>query len=367
MGLFDFIGDAINNVGSEVDYICWNIGDEIRKAQESKRKKKQKREEKEKAEAKKIVNTRLHEYPFKDEKVYLIKHFTSSDHGISWYAFHTEGRYKINDLINSSNTKSSFILNELGKIYPIDDDFYTEHNESTIKKLDDTLRRQLKNVIDDVYSDNSQLLEEIDRKSYFAIKDKLKKAHDYFKKEEYIDYENQKSKSISEAGRKGEDKVSYALKFLDSYNIIDAQSNGAPVCILNKNYIDEEQEYDHIAVGPGGVFLIETKAYSGTITIDDFGNWIREKDGKSKGELNPTAQVRRHEKIIRSILPKDTPIFSIICIANDTTIINGVKNSKIPIVKYDLLVEKIETEYRQDILSNKQVSDIIDIINRYTV
>lgn len=168
------------------------------------------------------------------------------------------------------------------------------------------------------------------------------------------EYENYVIKKI---GDEGEKEVRYALKWLDpSYIIIegklDTRYNKQIIRLYNKNFIDEAQEYDHIIIGEQGVFLIETKNYSGEITVDSMGNWIRGgSDEAIKGERNPLQQVRRHEKVLRSII--NVPIISLICLANPQAIIRGGENSKVPIIKSDLLVEYIES-YRSDIVLTEE-------------
>ena len=102
------------------------------------------------------------------------------------------------------------------------------------------------------------------------------------------------------------------------------------------------QEFDHIVVGPCGVILIETKYYNGKIIIDQYGNWIREReDGKQVGERNPVQQIERHHMIAEEILGI-SDIHDVVCIAHDGAIMIGIENSVVPIVKYDMLVHYIK-------------------------
>ena len=150
-----------------------------------------------------------------------------------------------------------------------------------------------------------------------------------------------------EGGDKGEKKVDYALKWLDkSYMKIEKRSKdkaGSPCILLsNPSFIDEKQEYDHLIISSKGVFNIETKNFAGKLVVDKAGNWIRKKNGEEEGVKNPLQQIRQHEKLLASFLPKECRIISILCIANDKAIIEGSEHCPIPIVKSDLLVEFIE-------------------------
>lgn len=165
----------------------------------------------------------------------------------------------------------------------------------------------------------------------------------------------------------GENEVNYALKWLDKgYTKIARKDPEKPITLYNPDFIDEAQEYDHIIVGKQGVFNIETKNYSGKLIVDVNGNWIRiKKDGTQEGERNPIQQLRRHEKLLRSIIGLDVPIINIICMAHPKMIIEGVENCSIPLVKSDLLVEFIET-YKSDVsLSDDEISECIKKIESY--
>ena len=163
----------------------------------------------------------------------------------------------------------------------------------------------------------------------------------------YSAQSNEKYRINKEGGEIGEQKVDYALKWLDSsYVLIEKRSKdrigNKCIYISNPSYIDEKQEYDHIIVSNKGLFIIETKNYVGKLIIDKYGNWIRKKNDEEEGLKNPIQQIRQHEKVLASFLPKEYKIISIICIANDKAIIEGVENCTIPIVKSDMLVEFIE-------------------------
>ena len=80
-------------------------------------------------------------------------------------------------------------------------------------------------------------------------------------------------------GQTGEKEVDYALKWLDkSYitvpKILNKKLGIETIDLYNPEFTDESQEYDHIVIGKQGVFVIETKYYSGTLIIDSNGNWV---------------------------------------------------------------------------------------------
>ena len=176
-----------------------------------------------------------------------------------------------------------------------------------------------------------------------------------------------------ESGDKGEKKVDYALKWLDtSYVKIEKRSKdkAGNLCILisNPTFIDEKQEYYHLIVSSKGVFSIETKNFAGKLVVDKSGNWIRKKDGGEEGMKNPLQQVRQHEKLLASFLPRECHIISILCIANDKAVIEGEEHCPIPIVKSDLLVEFIENwKETGSELSDDQKEDCVATIYEHMV
>ena len=184
---------------------------------------------------------------------------------------------------------------------------------------------------------------------------------------------NEKYAQDKESGNKGEQKVDYALKWLDkSYIQIEKKSNDRVgnkcIFIKNSNFIDEKQEYDHLIVSNKGIFNIETKNYTGKLVIDQYGNWIRKKEKEEEGIRNPLQQIRQHEKILMSFLPENCKIISIICIANDKAIIEGSENCPIPIIKSDMLVEFIENYCKNQMkISDSQVKQCINAIYNHMV
>lgn len=158
---------------------------------------------------------------------------------------------------------------------------------------------------------------------------------------------NEKYSQDKESGDKGEQKVEYAIKWLDkSYIRIEKKSSDRVgnrcIYISNPEFIDEKQEYDHLIVSEKGIFSIETKNFTGKLIVDQYGNWIRKKNDEEEGIKNPLQQIRQHEKVLMSFLPEECKVISIICIANDKAIIEGSEHCPIPIVKSDMLVEFIE-------------------------
>ncbi len=87
-------------------------------------------------------------------------------------------------------------------------------------------------------------------------------------------------------GARGEEKVAGLLAMLpDSYHVFnDFPADGVPV--------------DHVVVGPVGVFAVETKFWSGAVSVEDGRLLV---DG-CEPDRDPIAQVQREADLVRATL-----------------------------------------------------------------
>ncbi|MBO5352976.1 MAG: NERD domain-containing protein [Lachnospiraceae bacterium] len=174
---------------------------------------------------------------------------------------------------------------------------------------------------------------------------------------------------VNHWGRAGEDAVEYILKWLpDMYCVIRKDCQGKyddnVIILENDSFMDESQEFDHLVIGPQGVFNIETKNYAGKLAIDQNGNWFRIKKGETEWvpEENPAQQLFRHHVLLQSIVGDHVPIIDVICMAHPNLMITGQGNSLIPVVKKDLLADFI-VNYRTVGLSEREITSICNKIN----
>lgn len=170
-------------------------------------------------------------------------------------------------------------------------------------------------------------------------------------------------------GRVGEEAVDYVLKWLpDLYCVIGKDCHGKyddnVIILENDAFVDESQEFDHLVIGPQGIFNIETKNYSGKLSIDQNGNWFRLKKGETEwmAEENPAQQLFRHRVLLQSIVGDDVPIIDVICMAHPNLMITGQGNSFIPVVKKDLLADFI-VNYKPAGLTREEITNIGNKIN----
>lgn len=172
-------------------------------------------------------------------------------------------------------------------------------------------------------------------------------------------------------GKAGEDAVDYVLKWLpDRYCVIEKDCVGKYsdniILLENPSFSDESQEFDQLVIGPQGIFNIETKNYSGKLAIDKAGNWLRLKKGKTEwiSVENPAQQVFRHRVLLQSIVGYQVPIIDIICMSHPSIQIAGQENSRIPVIKKDLLADFI-VNYRPAGLSPSQVTLLENKLNKF--
>jgi hypothetical protein len=150
------------------------------------------------------------------------------------------------------------------------------------------------------------------------------------------------------AGREGEQEVQYALKWLGpEYRVIhDVILKGAKL---------DGQQFDHIVVGPPGVISLETKNYSGTLRIDQYGVWTQQTRGEARRIDSPVFQVQRHRAVLQEILQGQAPIHDFIVLANSRVVIEGREHSAVPIVTADTLLQAVQSLGTNQVLAADQV------------
>lgn len=157
------------------------------------------------------------------------------------------------------------------------------------------------------------------------------------------------------AGDIGEMKTAYQLQFIgNEYRVL----NNLDVWIQN----GMKQQFDHIVVGPNGVFHIDTKHYYGKLTFTDHG-LKRETDGKSE---DPTGQISRHEYIIKNLLQEhdlSSDIIGIINFSHPKSVLEGSSPAFLT-VKLDRLLHTIQSYKPSKPLSKEEIQQIANVIQQ---
>lgn len=156
---------------------------------------------------------------------------------------------------------------------------------------------------------------------------------------------------------KGEMEVNDVLEKITGYRLL---SN---VMIKREN---GTSQIDHILIGRKGVFVIETKDYSGKIYGEQYSKyWTQKLNGRKNTFYNPIRQNYGHVKALEEILNRRDIFISLIVFTNKSKI-KKVK-SEIPVIQVKML-KKFIRKYKTDIgLSKDEISEIYDAINRKNI
>lgn len=163
-----------------------------------------------------------------------------------------------------------------------------------------------------------------------------------------------------EVGNKGEQVIRDILEELEpNWTII----NGPVI-----KYRNEVHEYDHIAVGYNGVFVIETKAFGMTngkatkasLFIDEGDKWIIRKNKENKEVKSPTIQVKAATNLIQNLLSNYiSEVYSVVALSNSELFVKQNIDLPYKILKPSELnnyitsqAEYINESQRQDILTS---------------
>lgn len=138
-----------------------------------------------------------------------------------------------------------------------------------------------------------------------------------------------------------------------------------PKFIINNLVLEttpgKTSQIDHIVINPNGVFVIETKNYSGRIYGNDSQqNWTQVLNyGKVKNRFySPVKQNLTHKYKIQELLPKGTPVFSVIVFVKGN--IEFIQSKSVYTIGGVIRKLKSSTEKQ---LSFNEMSSIYDILN----
>ena len=102
------------------------------------------------------------------------------------------------------------------------------------------------------------------------------------------------------------------------------ESLGEDVKIFNDLYVPKKNgemtQIDHVLLSPNGIFVIETKNYTGWIFgSEDQRNWTQTIYKKKSRFYNPVMQNNTHIKALQNYINMDVPMHSIIVFSNAAT------------------------------------------------
>ncbi|GAW94270.1 nuclease-related domain-containing protein [Calderihabitans maritimus] len=168
-----------------------------------------------------------------------------------------------------------------------------------------------------------------------------------------------REKAKLEAGIKGEREVAYHLRWLPkSYIVLN------DIKLPSEKY--ETQQFDHIVVGPNGLFHLETKSVNGIVVISETGDWTLIKAVRNnlvrEGMDSPHHQIQRHEMVLREFLKANlatikVPLRSVVVMAHPKTIVEG-EDPHLPVIKKDKLLDFIQNYESERRLNKKEVRQV---------
>ncbi|MGN1168790.1 MAG: NERD domain-containing protein [Acutalibacteraceae bacterium] len=123
---------------------------------------------------------------------------------------------------------------------------------------------------------------------------------------------------------------------------------------------EKTSQIDHVVINQNGVFVIETKNYSGRIYGNDSQqNWTQVLNyGKVKNHFyNPVKQNHTHKYKIQELLPQGTPIFPIVVFVKGNTLF--IQSKSVYTVRGAIRKLKTPTDKQ---LSFDEMSSIYDIL-----
>lgn len=155
----------------------------------------------------------------------------------------------------------------------------------------------------------------------------------------------------------GEEEVKKVLSKISGYKLLN------DIMIRKEN---GTSQIDHILVGKKGVFIIETKDYSGTINGEEYSKYWTQTINKRKNYFyNPIMQNYGHVKSVEKLIKEKDIYISLIVFTNKSKL-KGLK-TETPVIQVKKL-KKFIRKYKSNIkLSNDQIEDIYKSLKRGNV
>lgn len=156
----------------------------------------------------------------------------------------------------------------------------------------------------------------------------------------------------------GERKVNNILK--------DLQKQGVGKLINNLSLLKRDgqsSQLDHVFINRSGIFVVETKNYSGEIIGKETdGSWSHIVGDKVYTEKNFARQNRGHIEALQPILEQypNLPVFSMLSFNPDCNV--NLKLIKTIATNYNTLNNAIRIRSRFPVISNEQVNELYEIL-----
>jgi len=172
--------------------------------------------------------------------------------------------------------------------------------------------------------------------------------------------ENERDRGFHAAGRRGEHRVARAL----------AENLPADYALINDAEIvlgRARAQFDHVVVGPNGVFAVETKNWRGHITGHRGSLFLRVRrdDGTARTARNPLPQCRRQARVLRSFLartPRPDAAVAVALVSGSDHARWDIAEADIPIVDWTGIASFIRGRAAERPLSPGEVDRIAQAV-----
>jgi len=132
--------------------------------------------------------------------------------------------------------------------------------------------------------------------------------------------------------------------------------------VLGENY---ETQIDHILINSRGIFVIETKNYTGIIIgKEDDKNWIQIINDNKYFFSSPILQNEFHIKMIRNYIFEDIPIYSIIAFSNKSNLKVKANKDVIHINELNETISKKPDGCLSDIIQKELFTLLMELKNK---
>ncbi len=155
----------------------------------------------------------------------------------------------------------------------------------------------------------------------------------------------------------GEVEVNNILNKINRYKLL------SDIMIEGKN---GTSQIDHILIGEKGVFVIETKDYSGLIYGDEYSkHWTQIINRNSNQFYNPIRQNYGHIKALEKCIKRKDIFISLVVFTNKSKL-KKVK-TETPVLQINKLKRFIK-KYKSDVkLSKKEIEEIYSLIKKSNI
>lgn len=162
--------------------------------------------------------------------------------------------------------------------------------------------------------------------------------------------ENKHQKMATAKGKEGEQAVNKVLSSLGSNYV-----NMKTIMLKTKS---GSTELDHVVVSIYGIFVVETKNYSGTVIGDDkYKNWKHyDRSGKEREFYSPIKQNAGHIGTLKRAINQDESVFIPIVVFSGSAEVKVT--AKTPVVKLDQLSKTVKS-YKKKIFTKTEVKSIV--------